>query len=269
MGSGMDILTWMAASDAESAARDAENAANEAREETERLADLHRDKTRKQNIEDLNKLFQDLFYNRETDYYKIDSIKQFIDKNIGYRSVYRTPYHNYEFPYFFVIIFAITSYISIPNLLNEIFDGFTIFLSIISLLSFLAILKIHKNWFDWKKNKETILQNRTNNINNEYMGVIRPLKTEFHMLSDRGIRVKYTIDKHLQNIYKILKQENAIKAEESLLKLYYLIFNIDEKFNSSEEKIVTRIFLERQGIRELISKNRLFTTESIEIYKQD
>ena len=266
MGSGMDLFTWMAASDAESAARDAENAANEAREETKRLADLHKDKARKQNIEDLNKLFQDIFYNRETDYYKVDSIKQFVDNNIRYRSVYRTPYHNYEFPYFFVIVFSIASYLAIPNLLNNIFDGFTIFLSIISLLSFLAILKIHKNWFDWKRNKNRILQNRTNNINNEYLDIITSLKNEFNILSDRGIRVKYTIDKHLYNIYKILRQENAGKAEESLLKIYHLLL-IDWDISSSDEKILTKIFLERQGIKELISKNRLFTTESIEIYK--
>lgn len=263
----MGLFTWIAASDAESAARGAEYAANQAREETERLADLHSEKVRKRNIEDLNKLFQDIFYNREADYYKVDSIKQFIDKSIGYRSVYRTPYHNYHFPYLFVIIFSITSYLSILGFSNEKYNGFTIFLSIVSFLSFLAILKIHKNWFDWKRNKDEILQNRMNSINNEYLEIIKSLKNEFYMLSDRGIRVKYAIDKHLQNIYKILEQENSTKAKESLLKLYYLIFNIDEKFNSNEENIVTRQFLERQGIKELISKNRLFTTESIEIYK--
>ncbi len=269
MGSGMDLLTWMAASDAESAARDAESAANEAREESERLADLHQSNIKKQNIEDLNKVFQDLFYEREVDYYKVDNLKEFIANSIGCRSVYPKPYHHYEFPYFFVIIFAISSYLAFPNIITHNFNGFTIFISIVSFLSFLAIVKIHKNWFDWKNNKERIFENRQNNINNEYVDIIRPLKSEFHMLSDRGIRVKYIIDKYLQNIYKILKQENAIKAEKSLLKLYYLIFNIDEKFNSSEEKILTRIFLKREGIRELISKNRLFTAESIEIYKQD
>ena len=267
MGSGMDLLTWMAASDAESAERDAESAANEAREESERLANLHQSNIRKQNIEDLNKVFQDLFYEREVDYYKVDNLKEFIGNSIGYRSVYPKPYHHYEFPYFFVIIFSISSYLAFPNVITQNFNGFTIFVSIVSFLSFLAIGKIHKNWFDWQNNKERIFENRQNNINNEYFDIMTSLASEFSMLSDRGIRVKYTIDKHLQNIYKILKEEDEIKVEKALLKLYYLIFNIDEKFNSSEEKILTKIFLDRLGIKELINKNRLFTSESIEIYK--
>jgi len=266
MGSGMDLLTWMAASDAESAARDAESAANEAREESERLANLHQSNIRKQNIEDLNKVFQDLFYEREVDYYKVDNLKEFIGNSIGYRSVYPKPYHHYEFPYFFIIIFGISSYLAFPNVITQNFNGFTIFVSVVSLLSFLAIVKIHKNWFDWQNNKERIFENRQNNINNEYFDIMTSLKSEFNILSDRGIRVKYIIDKYIDNIYNILEKENPQKAKESLLKLYHLLL-IDWDITEEDEKIITNIFLNRPGIKELINKNRLFTSESIEIYK--
>ena len=71
MGDILDIMAWSASEDAASAARSAEDAANASREETSKLIKLQKKKEDALTIRRLNKMLQDIFYDREIEFYNL------------------------------------------------------------------------------------------------------------------------------------------------------------------------------------------------------
>lgn len=266
MSSGIDFLTWMAASDASDAARDAADKAEEAREETARLIRLQEETIHTNKIESLNKMLQDLFYDREVDYYKISSLKNIVHKYSYYNSI---------------VTFSKKSLINkipiIPTILllillvyffkNNVSVLVSVIILCIGVWSLIIIVKYIRKAIYYSQHKDRFEQERKESIVNLYMLPMNILAREYRMLNETGIVVKYQIDRLVLETFLKLKKVDTEKAKKALLKLYYLLMNLDSNFSKYEESVIVNIFLERPEFKELIQNNRLFCHESLEIYK--
>jgi len=264
--SWIELMAWSAASDAESAARDAEYAVNQARESAE---SLEYDRIARERNQTMNKILQDIFYEREVDFFKISEIK----KNIkGYYSSSLFPiYNNYELPYIALIISIALFFMLFKSFNIDDYSKMALFMIVSNAIFFILKIKQTKNWFWWKRNKKRLQEERLQKIDDLYRVPMRNLAKEFYMLSRSGIVRKYRIDWTIEETYNILKNENKTQAKKALLKLYYLLFDLsdDYKFSSPAEQKITTIFLKREEIRKLDAKNLLFSKEALDIYDEE
>lgn len=266
----VDFLAWSAAEDASSAARSAEEAINSAREEADRQERVRVSQARHETI---NKMLQDLFYDREVDYYKISNIKNSLGDGYGAQPLFPINYGEHGFPYKSLIIGSVLAYFSANSLINvELHHHEShIFLYIITTIFLLVAFVGLKRWYWYRTNIERLREERMVKVKNLYEKPMSDLAKEFSMLTRSGIVRKYRIDSQVLETYKALRDQDETKARAALLQLYYLLFNLDEgdKFSSDEEARLTNIFLEESIYKDWDNKGILFSKEALDIYKEN
>ena len=250
-----------------SAAEEAKSAAEDAREESEYLASLVSSASYERNVESLNKMFQDIFYDREVDYFKVDTLKRWIEGKQNYRFTEQKPSYSYNFPLFWIFMFGISTFLFYPHFLVNDIDGVQMFLAGFAVLSAFMIIKKHYDALEWYLNKEYLLKLHNQKMLKIYEEPMKVLKSEFSMLNFSGLYKKCIIDEYLQKSYNILSKKDNQKAKEALLEIYYIFFNLDSEFSKKEEWEIVEIFLDRDELKELIRNNKLFTKESLEVYE--
>ena len=64
--------------------------------------------------------------------------------------------------------------------------------------------------------------------------------------------------------------EDAARAKESLLELYYLLFDLTEgyRFSGEQERVITNIFLEYPEMKKLDKQELLFQQPALEMYEK-
>ena len=255
----IDIMAWSAAEDAASAARSAQDAADRARESAEELEYSRIKHNRKETV---NKMLQDMFYNREVDYYKVADVKNILN-SYPYRTVLPLDYSsNDRFPYISFALSILSGFIT--------YDSFNYVILSLFILIFLSFSLLFKQWLWWKINKKRVQAERLENIEKMYDATMRRLAHEYPMLSKYGILKKYNIDSSVLQTYKILLSQDKAVAKKSLLKLYYLLLDLDEgyRFSTEYEKVLTTIFLEYPEIQNLDKQNLLFQQAALNLYEK-
>ena len=254
----MDIMAWSAAEEAASAARSAQDAVDRARESAEGQEFSRIKNSRRESI---NKMLQDIFYDREVDYYKVADVANILN-SYPYQKVLPIQHTDDGFPYISFFISILIGFFT--------FDSFNYVILSVFILFFVAFSILFKDWFWWKINKKRLQAERLKNIEKLYDAPMRHLASEFSMLSRYGILRKYNVDSSVLQTYKILLSQDKTKAKESLLKLYYLLFDLDDgyRFTMAQEKVLTNIFLEYPEIKNLYKQNLLFQQEALNLYEK-
>jgi hypothetical protein len=262
MGDFFSMMAWIEASNASDAANDAASEASRAADESQYLSKLEEDRVGTDRQNGLNKMLQDLFYNREPDLYRLAELQSFVDRypNVVHREAF--PQRKW-WPPFPTMATIIT--LGALGILWLSSGWFCIIPIVIGAMSALTMFADIKEWKYYKDNKENIEADRLKTIDETYIQLMTTLEKEFSMLSARGIVAKYTIDTNIDATYKALYKQNPNKAEAALLQLYYVVLNLRE-MDIDEESHIIHQFHERSEIKNLSSQNKLFTAESLNIY---
>lgn len=262
MGSFLEIMAWSAAVDASDSARDAESAAREARDSSDELIGIQNRQARKTKIKMLNKFYQDIYHDRESEAYNLTSIREFANtqKNQLNRHQFPKMISYPSFPFSTTILIAFLSFLLYIGL-------FQIFIGIVIALILLNTWSNFKNWYYWRqsKNRENYDKNRLKMGKEKYFGVVKSLKQSYPGLSIYGWSAKYVVDVHIKDTYEYFKKENPSVAKESLLKFYELVLEIDIK-EGHKSSMLKMFYEQAPEIFNLADSNSLFCIESLELY---
>jgi len=259
MGDIIDFMAWSAAEDAASAARSAENAALESTNQTTKLLDSQLANSKKVKKKQLNKMLQDIFYEREVEYYLISDIREYINSGDKRMNHYSFPEKKDvpQFPIKSSIFFIGLIYLSF-------LFGNTIIKIIVSLFAVFYSYSDIKNWFYWKRNKKKIELNRLNKIKKTYQTVVQSLVKDYPFLSYYGIMRKFEIDKNIRDTYEVLKSKDFVKANDAILQLYTMVLDI----KNSDKSMLKMLQEQSEEIIKLDHENKLFSIEAYKKYKE-
>jgi len=258
----MSFMAWSAAEDASSAANDAAHAANRAADESARHSELVKNQADADKQNALNKMLQDLFYDREPDLYRLSELQSFVGRYPQFinRIAFSKRTYFPPFPWRAGLITAVLFTTVI------LWDGWFKWVFLVMAGLGARITQIDFNeWKYYRDNREQIEIDRLKTIDETYTRLMTNLANEFSMLSARGVVAKYYIDMNVSNTFKVLYKQNAYKAEKALLKLYYLVLELRE-MDMYEEARIVKIFHNREEIEKLANQSKLFTSESLNVY---
>jgi hypothetical protein len=262
MGDFFSLMAWMEASEASDAAHGAAAEASRAADESQYLSKLEEDRVSTDRQNGLNKMLQDLFYNREPDLFRLTELQTFVGRypNLIHREAFPQRKWWPPFPTTATVITLVAL-----GVLWLSSGWFCIVPIVIGAMSAFTMYVDIKEWKYYKDNKENIEIERLKKIDDTYIQIMANLQKEFSMLSARGIVAKYTIDTNIHATYNALYKLNPNKAEAALLQLYYVVLNLKD-MSADEESRISHQFHERSEIKNLSSQKKLFTVESLKIY---
>lgn len=262
MGDIFSLMAWMEASEASDAANNAAAEASRAADESKYLSGLEEDRVRTDRQNGLNKMLQDLFYDREPDIYRLSEMQSFVSRYPQLVNRIAFPKRTW-WPTFPIMATGVTLGMSALFWISSgWFRTLPIVIGTISTLNMVADIK---EWKYYQNNKEQIEIDRLKIIDKNYVSLMTNLENEFSMLSVRGIVAKYYIDTNIDAAFKTLYKLDPKKAETALLRLYYTVLDMRE-LDADEEKRIVHRFHHRPEIQNLSSQNKLFTAESLKIY---
>jgi|GEM_PF-5846602 len=228
-----NLLAWSAANDAADAANEAASASREAASEASRLADIHENNLDQARRNSINKMLQDLFYNREPELFNLNELKRYVQssfdvyyKKIGIPLEYR--YHDSAFPPTIIaIIVGVLTYVSRPSWFKIAFLGITLYAGYVAWNR----ISSKSKWDSGAKERE---RKRQEKIHTQYYDDMKYVSNLFPMLSYSGIVRKYFIDEVISDTYKVLLNKDESLANLAKIELYMLLLALDDMSNDQK-----------------------------------
>lgn len=258
----VDLFTWAAAEDAKSAARDAEHAANEAKEKAQELIELHQSNEYAKTVWLLNKMLQDLFYDKEVAYYNLARLKTFVHSQNSDMNCVKHDYRT-SLPPFPAVSLILGTFFGVWGFNMHGFWSYPFW--IMGVYSFWKFLAQLKEWNSLKKGLPSYLEEQQKKIDLMYYKV-KVLKNLYPMLSLYGISTKSQIDSYIQTTYEALLRVDDAKAKRSLRTLYGLLMDIE--VDPNDEKIVFMMYDHSKGLKRLVDGRGVFCKEALGYYNQ-